>query len=469
MLKFVLAFLITPLLLHADNQTLDLSPVFPPDNLPFTVEVEQADFMLPVGLQSFAQGFYDGKWLIFAGRANGMHGFNSDDNNFPPDQQNTSVYVVDPELGNTWARDLQDMAASGLSQEVIDTLSVTNPQFYQKGKTLYMTGGYGVDTASGQFSTKDTLTAIHMPGLIRWAMGTTDKQASKYIRQLHDSTFQVAGGEMSQIGDEPTLLVFGQNFAGFYQESSNGDYTQTIRRFRIHDDGKDLSVTIEDSIPEVADPNYRRRDLNILPMMEHRHGKTRPLLMAYSGVFTLTTGIWTVPVTIMPDGSSKMENLDDPFTFKQSMNNYVSATLGLYSSKKREMYTLLFGGLSFGYFDNGQFETDEEVPFINQITTIKRDKYKHQSQYLMDASYPTIYSTGSNPGNVLLFGTGAGFFPKSLDNFYPNFVAKFDKLKKQKTHIGYIVGGIQSTLPNTNTMADSAASPYIFNVFITRK
>ncbi len=461
-------FIVAALFLSADNQTPTLTPIFPPGGLPFTVEVEQASFSLPNGLHSFVQAFYKGKWLILAGRVNGMHGFGPDDNNFPPDKQNTGVYVVDPHKKRTWSRDLQE-PASGLSQAVIDTLSVTSPQYYQKDKTLYITGGYGVDSATGQFSTKDTLTAIDIPGMIRWVLEKTDHPASKYIRQIHDSAFQVTGGEMAQIGDEPTLLIFGQNFVGFYESGSNGVYTQQVRRFRIHDDGKHLSATIEDAIPEVPDPNYRRRDLNVLPMMEHYKGRTRPLLMAYSGVFTLTTGIWTVPVTIMPDGSNSMESIDDPFAFKQGMNNYVSATLGLYSECEKEMYTLLFGGISYGYFDDGQFETDAEVPFINQITTIKRDRNKRQSQYLMDATFPTIVSTGSNPGNTLLFGAGAGFFPKSKAPLYPNYVVKFDQLKKKKTHIGYIVGGIMSTLPNTNDQSDSAASPYIFKVYVTRK
>ena len=33
--------------------------------------------------------------------------------------------------------------------------------------------------------------------------------------------------------------------------------------------------------------------------------------------------------------------------------------------------------------------------------------------------------------------------------------------------IGYIVGGIMSTLPNTNVRSDTAASPYIFKVTLT--
>ena len=40
----------------------------------------------------------------------------------------------------------------------------------------------------------------------------------------------------------------------------------------------------------------------------------------------------------------------------------------------------------------------------------------------------------------------------------------YDELGRAPVAVGYIVGGIQSTLPNTNTTSDSAASPYVFTV-----
>ena len=81
----------------------------------------------------------------------------------------------------------------------------------------------------------------------------------------------------------------------------------------------------------------------------------------------------------------------------------------------------------------------------------------------MTAQYPTILSTQSNPGNELLFGAGAQFMPASHIKMYKNNVMKYSHLR-QETLLGYIVGGIQSTLPNTSTGSDSAASPYIFKV-----
>ena len=125
---------------------------------------------------------------------------------------------------------------------------------------------------------------------------------------------------------------------------------------------------------------------------------------------------------------------------------------------------MLLGGISFGYFQGGTFQTDAQLPFINQVTTIKRDRDGVFAQYLMDAEYPVIPSTGSNPGNTLLFGAGATLIPADGLPKYNNGVLKSDRLRSNPILVGYIVGGIQSTLPNTSTSADTAASPYIFTV-----
>lgn len=62
----------------------------------------------------------------------------------------------------------------------------------------------------------------------------------------------------------------------------------------------------------------------------------------------------------------------------------------------RRSYTVLLGGISFGDFQGGIFQTDAQLPFINQVTTIKRDRDGVFAQYLMDAEYPVIPSTGSH-------------------------------------------------------------------------
>ena len=441
----------------AQNQTETLSPVLPQTALPFQLEIEQASFSLETGLQGHAAGIYNGLWLLIAGRTNGLHGFDNHGNNFPVLFQNKTVYLVDPLCGRIWSRSLTEPSAD-LSQEEIDILSVTAAQFFQKGKTLYLVGGYGINSVTGQMETMPTLTVIDLPKMIEWVK-TGKPSAKKSIRQTVSPFLQVTGGFLFQDNDhDPFLLMLGQDFEGLYLPSSNGIYTEQIRAFWVNDDGKHLSITPQESRKKV--PDYRRRDLNIVPIIHNQ----KTSYVAFAGVFTLEGGVWTVPIAIYPDGESCEPDPQAAKTFKQAMNHYNCPTFGLYSSKENEMFVVFPGGISFGFFEDGEFETDEEDPFINQVTTIKIDRHNCYTQYLMEGEYPYLISTGSNPGNQLLFGAEAQFFPAADVPLFRNGVIDLDKLPSTPIVIGYIAGGIMSTLSNTNTMSDSTASPYVFTV-----
>jgi len=457
MLLFLLAILLTSSLV-ADNQTPMTSPVLPQDSIPFRIRIEEADFAIPA-VHSGVYGTYKGKWLILSGRTNGLHGFDNNDNNFPPMQQNRVAYVVDPVAKTFVGRALDDH--SGLTTEQIDELSTTSPQFFQARDTLYISGGYGVITKTGEFNTKNTLTAIDLDGFMRWVERETNHKASKYIRQTSHPLLRVTGGDMQPTDPRlAMLLIFGQDFKGFYTPGSNGKYTKQVRRFQIIDTGEKLYVVAKKSEPE--NPSYRRRDLNVVPYIKDGSNA----YVALSGVFTESGGIFTVPVIINPDGSTFMADPEEGF--KQGMNNYISATTTLYSKEREENYILLLGGMTFGYFENGVFLTDSEIPFTNEITSVRIDKEGKFEQFLMEGEFPVIPSTGTNPGNTLLFGSGAEFLPADNVPLYLNGVIRYDDLDKPVL-IGYIVGGIMSTLPNTNTREDSTASPYVFKVFVEPK
>lgn len=441
------------------NQTDDLSPILPASDLPFRIVIEEAHFRLPKGIHSGIVGQYKGLWIFLAGSHFGLHGFGPDP--FPPEGQNTDIYVVNPESGLVLSRSLKD-PGSGLNQAQTDSLSTISPQGYQEANTLYMTGGYGYDTDTATFVTQPVLTAINLPGIVQWVTNpASNSTVLQNIQQVRHPLFQIAGGAMHRLG-KLTQLVFGQNFTGVYSGGSNGEYSEQTRQFLIGEQDGRLSVSIYPSKPAVPDPNYRRRDLNIVPVLLNNNNLLEYGLVALSGVFTPDSGAWTVPVVIKEHGDPVMANPDLPATFKQGMNNYNSATVGLYSRKYASMYTLLLGGISYGFYSNGVFQTDSELPFINQITTVKLDRNGNFTQYLMDSEYPVILSTDVHPGNPLLFGTGAYFISTNIPK-YPNDVLSLDAIRK-KTVIGYIVGGIQSTVPNTTTDADSAASTYVFKV-----
>ncbi|HTS17149.1 MAG TPA: hypothetical protein VMP11_06215 [Verrucomicrobiae bacterium] len=444
----------------AQNQTTNTSPILSSNNVPFTVQIDQAPFSLPDGLQSFVVGTYMDKWLLLAGRINGLHGFNPGNNNFPPDTQNTTVFVVDVTSQTVATASLTNQA-SGLTQAQIDLLSVTAPQFFQSRTTLYVAGGYGIDTATTNFTTKPALTAINIPGLIHWVTAPTNGEtAAQYIRQTFNPLFQITGGAMLQPSPKHALLVFGQDFEGAATVTSDGTYSEQVRQFRIVTKGTNLSIVAGTSLPATPNPDFRRASLNVVPIFAHG----RPSYAAFSGGFTPTDGIWTIPVEISAKGVATETSPTNATTFMQAMNNWTCPTLELYSQKQSVSYSVLMGGISYGFFSGTNFETDPELPFINQVTTITRNKQGVYSQSLINAQYPVILSTGSNPGNQLLFGANAVFIPAPGLPVYKNGVLKYDKLGANAVLVGYIVGGIQSTLPNTDTESDSAASPYIFTV-----
>jgi hypothetical protein len=374
MFKWIITLFAANGLWSSINQTDEVSPIYPPDSLPYKVSIELADFQLPtdstraVGLQSFAWAIYKNKWILLAGRTNGLHGFDAGDDNFPPKKQNTDVFVVDLDKKTVVTRSLLD-PSSGLSVTQIDSLSTTSGLFFQIDRTFYFVGGYGVETQTGQFSTKSTLTAVDMPGLISWVEGGSPS-AIKHIRQISHPLMQVTGGFLTQASPhQPYLIILGQNFQGYYHTTSNGDYTQQIRPFQIIDNGRDLYVR---PLAQFApDANYRRRDLPVFPIIQKKGKSLEPGFVALSGVFTTEGGIWNVPIVINADGSSSMANPANPNTFKQGMNNYDCARIGLYSKKTNDMFLLLFGGLSFLEVSGGVIVENPEIPFINSVTTVK--------------------------------------------------------------------------------------------------
>ncbi len=460
---FLLGVFATNLL--AQNQTETITPVKPSALLPFQISVETADFSLPVGLQTFVFATYQNKCLLLAGRTNGLHDFSNTNDNFPPKKQNTTVYVVDFQNEITYERSLFDETAN-LTQKQIDVLSVTAAEFVQVKDTLYMVGGYGVDTLSGEFSTKSTLTVIDVPGLISWVEGSGGT-AAENMKQTSHPILKVTGGALKKTNPlSPFLLIFGQNFQGFYHDSSNGVYTEEVRPFYLLETEKDLFV-----VPlrtQGKKNTYRRRDLNVISITQ-KQGKTyEEAYVALSGVFTLSGGIWTVPVLIDGKGRSRMLNPAKPETLRQGMNNYDCPHIGLFAKKTNEMHTLLLGGMGYIALENGTFVEDSEIPFSNSITDICIDRKGNFKQYLMESEYPVILSTLVNPGNPLLFGAGARFIQMSNLPIFPNGVISLDDVKDGAI-LGYVIGGIQSTVPNTTSFSDSEASAYIFRVQIEKR
>ncbi len=448
---------------RAANQTATVTPV-QNGGLGFNVELQAYDMgaaSVPT-LHSFASGEVNGKWVLIGGRTNGLHGFeNIGVLNFPEASANREVWVIDPVTKQTWSRSIEG-AGGGFTTVEIASLSTANNQYQQVGDELYMTGGYGISDVGAlfDFETFDRLTAVDLPGLADWVMNGTGT-AADHVRQISDPMFKVTGGAMYELGGQ-MQLVFGQDFDGVYTPGSNGTYTNQVRRFTIVDDGVNLSVT--GASATIPLPEYRRRDLNVFPVLgPDGIGGVEENLVALSGVFTPTFGAWTVPVEIGATGEPTMDDPNDVATFKQAMNGYHSAKLGVYSETGGEMVEILFGGITYAQYDevNDTLITDNGLPNTSQISAVRIDASGEYSQHFLGA-FPEVLDLS---GNLVRFGSNAEFFPAHGVQMFGNGVIKQDTLQPGDL-LGWIYGGIEANAPHVrqNPEALSAASNLIWEV-----
>ncbi len=455
-----LALLALSVSVRAANQTPDVSPIVVNGTLPFDINLAVQDMgsaSVPA-LQSYALGQVGDDWVLVAGRTNGLHGFtNNGTLNFPPASQNTEVWVIDPVTKQTWSRSLSDPSANLTASEVT-ALSATATEYYQNNSTLYVAGGYVYDASVDNFTTYNTLTALDLPGVINWVQNGTGSLVQN-VRQTTNSAFQITGGAMTQINGL-TLLSLGQDFEGPYTAAANGNYSQQVRTFNIIDNGASLAIAnLSASTP---DPAYRRRDLNVVPLLQSDgHGGYIQSQSAFSGVFTLSGGAWTVPVEISANGTPSMADPSASGTFKQGMNNYQSPVVSLYDSATDSTHSVLLGGISLQYYNatTGNFTTDNELPFIDQSTDIVHTADGNYTQYLLsNASFPDI----SGPDGPLLFGAGAHFF---LAPGIPTIDGMIDLDSITGTILlGYVFGGIEA---DQGDFGNSTASSGIFDVYYT--
>jgi hypothetical protein len=474
----------------AANQTATVTPVIVGGGLPYRVELQQHDVareMSRPSLHSFYAAEHEGQWILLGGLSNGLHGFDVDRTSIPERFQNANVWVLDPINKTSWSRSLiPGLANSGLTNEQLLSLTPANPQFEQVGQRLYVTGGFGdndvIDpTARDTFS---TLTAFDLPGLVNWVKGGTG-MAVDHIRQITDPLFKVTGGEMIAVGDQ-MHLIFGQDFNQPYDGNRvNGEYTQQVRTFTIQDDGTNLGFThVQSTTP--AD-HFRRRDLNIYPTIQDNSGTLEEGLTALSGVFTDTRGAWTVPVEIDDRGNPvQADRGNDPLNmsgeldndgqvFKQGMNNYHSAKLGMFSEIDGSMHELLFGGITLQEYDPGNasadangFVTDSRLPNSSQFSSVVRNADGSYEQHYLGA-YPELYTNEDTP-QLMRFGSNAEFFSAEGIPTYDNGVINFDLLPVGDTTVGYIYGGIIANAPHVfgNPAALSSASGEIFAVVVSK-
>jgi hypothetical protein len=398
------------------------------------------------GIQSFAWGRSGDKILIVGGRLDGLHRrqpFAA----FDEAGHNTSLILLDMETQTVWTT-----PNTALPADIREQMSSTNMQFEQVGNTLYLIGGYGYSETAGDHITHPKLTAVDVDGLVSAMTSNTD--IIPYFRQISDETFRVTGGHLNKL-DEVFYLSGGQNFEGRYNPQGPDfgpgfvqEYTNSIRRFTISDDGVNLEANV---LPSWEDSeNLHRRDYNVVDqiMPDGTHGFT-----AFSGVFRTDADLpYLNCVNVNTDGYTVNND------FAQYYNHYHCATLPFYSSQTNEMCTVFFGGIAQYYDAEGVLTQDDNVPFVKTIGMVCRTSSGEMTEYKLQTEMPG------------LIGAGSEFIRKVDLPHFANGVIDYDALTEDSTFVGYIIGGISSSASNiffSNTVQSEALTT-IFKVHLIK-
>lgn len=431
-----LAFLLIAFTLNSNAQT-----------APFQIAIEPMNISGLGGLQAYAFGQHNGKWLIIGGRLDGLHRrqpFAA----FDVSGHNNQLIVVDPVAQQKWSAPL-----SSLPVGIQEQLSSTNMEFFQVGDYLYLAGGYGYSNTSADHITYPNLSAVKVPDVINAVINGTSFTSN--FRQITDTMFAVTGGYLNKINNT-FHLTGGQKFIGRYNPMgpNNGPgfiqmYTDANRKFTISDNGVTFSVT---HIPAIVDAtNLHRRDYNVVPqiMPSGQEGLT-----AFSGVFQVGVDLPFLNCINIDSTGHSVNN-----TFSQYYNHYHCAHIPLFSAANNEMHTVFFGGIAQYYDSLGILVQDNNVPFVKTIARVTRDGSGTMAEYKLPVEMPA------------LLGAGSEFIPIETLPHFNNEVLKLDDFTADTTLVGYIYGGISSTAANiffTNTGTQSSASSQIFKVYVIK-
>lgn len=414
---------------------------------PFNIYIEPVNIIGLGGVQSYAFGKHNGKWLIVGGRLDGLHRrqpFAA----FGVAGNNNQLIVIDPVSLQKWTAPLTSLPTS-----IQEQLSSTNMEFHQEGDYLYCVGGYGYSATVGDHTTYGNMTAIKVSNVINAIIANTS--FTLYFRQIYDSQFQSTGGRLKKINNI-YYLSGGQKFIGRYNPMgpNNGpgfiqEYTNAIRKFAIIDNG--TSITINHLPSFIDSVNLHRRDYNaeaqILP--DGAEGITM-----FSGVFQQTVDLPFLNSVTIDSTNYAVNN-----TFQQYYNHYHCAVLPLYSKTNNEMHNVFFGGIG-QYYDNlGILVQDNNVPFTKTIARVTRNASGVLAEYKLPVEMPT------------LLGAGAEFILIDSVPKFNNEVFNLDDFTTDSTLVGYIFGGITSSEKNIffiNTGIQSTASSQIFKVYVIK-
>jgi len=412
----------------------------------FGVSVQASSLTAIPAMHSGAVATWDNKWIFVGGRIDGLHIMQSNQA-FPAYGRNDSIYVVDPYTNSRVAADVSQLPPS-----IFEAISSANMQFYQDANYLYMIGGYGKMATQNTWLTFHSLVSVDLSCLL--SNINSASPITSCFRQVVDSNMAVAGGMLEKI-DSTYYLVFGHRFDGRYAKNTTvGSFTQTytheIRKFGISDDGVNLAIANYHT--ETDTNNFHRRDLNLLPQIfpNGEFGFT-----AFGGVFQKNADLpFLTPIDVTANSTIHQSG------FNQNLSQYTSAAMPVFDSINNTMHSVFFGGMSLYTLDtaNQILIQDTLVPFVNTISKITRESNGNITEYKLPVEMPG------------LLGSNAFFILKDSVPIIHDKIIDLNSISGI-THVGYIVGGIESDFPNIADIDPEGMSrPHarVYDVFIDK-
>jgi hypothetical protein len=431
---------------------------------PFVIEASEdvsVDFIGAPQLQSFAWAQWDGKWIFVAGRTGGYHGIGQGEVDFPRTHANQDIWVIEPSVnGPAKVQSFPVAKLNDVPTVVKDQLISSNPLHFQDRDTLYIAGGYGVNSAA-ETVTYPVLSAINLPALVKGVAEGKDT-FSRTISYVESPLVQSTGGGLLKLDDGLFYLIGGHVFMGSYRAFEAADekttpkasqtYLSEIRKLRITKGvGQKLEVT---QVAKYQDPEFARRDLNVA-LTIGPDGKSLGAA-AYGGVFTKEQLNFTSPIYFHAGAAPSVDS-----AFEQKMSAYSCATMLMFDPGTSEMYTTFFGGISRWTWSYGKHEFEKAalvgkksdqsgyldgMPWIDHISTLVKTSEKTY-EFVQSNRLPSY------------LGTNAAFIPaKGLKEVKEGTgILDLSQFRGKRTLAGYIYGGIRAS-PKQFPYTDSA--PY---------
>lgn len=396
------------------------------------------DFTGLPALQSFVFASYQNYWIMFSGRTNGFHGFDTSatgSGDFPVSKANTNIYVYD-----TQQHQLYTMPIPFTGDQACVFMS-TNLPHTQQGNTLYACGGYGPTTPSGPDANKtyNYFMKIDLPSFVQGVINNQPAGVVNSVAWGQSNYVANTGGELFLLPDHNFYLCVGHNFTGTYgDQQAIQRYQDKVNVFSLSESNNQLTINFIDSITDGLNDTltqFHRRDLCVAPCIQ-QDGSTVGISI-YGGVFRYTSGSpynnnglnWTNPIYINYNNTPKYFIETGA---NQYANIYSTAFCCMYDKNEKKMMTTFFGGLG-----NETGGYDSTANWTNLITTAERN-------YLGSGNGTTNFVTNLNRLPAYL-GAESVFIPASGLPWYNEAYKIIDHTKlKPGTVIGYIYGGIIS-------------------------